>query len=152
MTYDNILKFMEAYFPVYSEYGQDPDTAQRMNEFYTPDFVFTGYLGFPELVVYPSRDAFLAMDVSHPSSYERLTPVEMTIDERRNTVFAIIDFEFIDRATGEVLAVERGATQYRLVLDENDSLKIKSFDFFPQRVVPGTLTGSDVFRRDRPGL
>jgi hypothetical protein len=152
MTYDNILAFMQDYFPIYSEYGQDPDTAHRMNDFYTPDFVFTGYLGFPELVVYPSRDAFLAMDASHPSSYERLTPEEMTIDERRSTVFAIIKFEFIDRKTGEVLVVERGATQYQLVLDENDSIKVKSFVFFPQRVVPGTLTGTDVFRRDRPKL
>ncbi len=70
----------------------------------------------------------------------------MTIDERRKTVFAIIKFEFIDRKTGEVLVVERGATQYQLVLDENGSIKIKSFVFFPQRVAPGTLTGADVFR------
>lgn len=152
MTYDDILKFMQDYFPVYSECGQDPALVHRMNEYYTPDFVFTGYLGFPELVVYPSRDAFLAMDVSHPSSYERLTPEDMTIDERRQTVFAIIKFEFIDRKTGEVLVVERGATQYQLVLDENGGIKIRSFVFFPQRVVAGTLTGSDVFRRDRRKL
>ena len=64
----------EEYFPAYSDFGQDPATVQRMNDYYTPDFVFTGYLGFPEPWSIPSRDAFLAFDVSHPSSYERLTP------------------------------------------------------------------------------
>ena len=63
-------------------------------------------------------------------------------------MFAVIKFEFIDRQTGDVLAVERGATHYQLVLDENGGIKIKSFVFFPQRVAPGTLTGSDVFQRD----
>ena len=108
-----------------------------MNDYFTPDFVFTGYLGLPEPVVYRGRDAFLARGASHPSSYERLTPEEMTIDETQQTVFAIIKFEFIDRKTGEVLVVERGATQYQLVLDENGSIKIKSFVFFPQRVAAG---------------
>ena len=39
-------------------------------------------------------------------------------------------------------------TQYHLVLDENDTIKIKSFLFFPQRLAPGTLSGTDVFMRD----
>ena len=149
MTYEDIVKFMQEYFPVYSDYGQDPATAHRMDDFYAPDFVFTGYVGYPEPVVYPSREAFLAFDVSHPSSYERLTPEALTIDERGRTVFAIIKFEFIDRKTGEVLVVERGATQYQLVLDENGTIKIKSFVFFPQRLAPGTVSGAEVFRRDK---
>lgn len=150
MTYEDILEFMQEYFPVYSEYGQDAATAHRMNDFYAPDFVFTGYVGYAEPVVYPSRDAFLAFDVSHPSSYERLTPESMTIDERGKTVFAIIKFEFIDRETGDVLVEERGATQYQLMLDENGGIKIESFVFFPQRIAPGTLSGADVFRGDKP--
>jgi hypothetical protein len=149
MTYENILEFMQKYFPFYSDYGQDPATAERMKDFYAPDFMFTGYVGRPEPLVFPSLDAFLAFDVSHPSSYERLIPEDMTIDERRKTVFVIIKFEFIDRKTGEVLVVERGTTQYQLVLDENGDIKIKSFVFFPQRVAPGVLTGADVFRKDR---
>lgn len=151
MTYEQMAAFMEEYFPTYSEYGQDAATAERMNAFYTPDFIFTGHLGFPEPVVYPSREAFLAFDVSHPSSYERLTPVDMTIDERRQTVFAVIKFEFIDRPTGRVLVEELGATQYQLVLDEEGNIKVKSFIFFPQRAVPGALTGTDVFHREDAG-
>ncbi len=149
MTYDGILKFMQDYLRVYGQSGQDCALTDGMSDYFTPDFVFTGYLGLPEPVVYRGRDAFLARGAAHPSSYERLTPEQMTIDETQQTVFAIIKFEFIDRKTGEVLVVERGATQYQLILDENGSIKIKSFVFFPQRVAPGTLTGSDVFQRDR---
>ena len=45
-----------------------------------------------------------------------------------------------------MLVEEHGATQYQLVLDERGTLKVKSFIFFPQRVVPGALTGTEVFR------
>jgi hypothetical protein len=77
-----------------------------------------------------------------------LTPEDMTVDERRKTVFVIIKLEIIDRKTGEVLVKERGATQYQLVLDQNDHLKVKSFVFFPQRVAPGIQTGTDAFMKD----
>jgi hypothetical protein len=148
MTYEEISAFMEEYFPAYSECGQDPEKYQRMNDFYAPDFVFTGYVGYSEPVVYQGREAFLRFDISHPSSFERLTPLAMTIDERNETVFVVIKFDFIDTSTGQVLVVEYGATRYELVRDETGSIKIKSFVFFPQRVMPGVLTGAEVFRRD----
>ena len=147
MTYEEIVGFMEEYFPAYSECGQDPERFERMYDFYMPDFVFTGYVGLTEPAVYQGRDAFLEFDISHPSSYERLTPMEMTIDERRKTVFVIIKFEFIDTSTGQVLVVEYGATRYQLVHDEAGSIKIENFVFFPQRMTPGVLTGTEVFRR-----
>ena len=148
-TYDDIHRFMEEYFPTYSEYGQDPATAHRMHEFYTPDFVFTGYVGLAEPTIFAGRDAFLAFDVSHPPSYERLTPEDMTIDERRKTVCVVIKFEFINGDTGQVEVVERGMSQYQLVLDEKGAIKIKSLLFFPQRLAPGTLSGTEVFLRDQ---
>lgn len=149
LTYDNMVAFMQAYFPAYSDYGQDPATVHRMHDYYTPDLVFTGYVGLPEPAVYPSRAAFLEFDTSHPASYERLTVEDMTVDERRKTVFAIIKFEYIDRKTGAVLVEERGATRYQLVLDDDGAIKIKSFVFFVQRPAPGALTGTEVFLRDR---
>lgn len=150
LTYDEMLAFMLDYFPAYSQYGQDPAVVERMHDYYTPDFVFTGYVGLSEPKIYPDRASFLEFDVSHPSSYERLTPVDMTIDERRKTVFAIIKFEFIDTATGAVLAEELGATQYQLVVGEDGAIKVSSFVFFPQRLAPGALSGVEIFARDRP--
>jgi hypothetical protein len=145
-SYQAIAAFMEEYFSVYSEYGQEAATAHRMYEYYTPDFVFTGYVGLPEPVVYPSAEAFVRFDVSHPSTYERLTPEEVVIDERRGAVAAVIRFEFIDRATGTVILEERGISRYTLTLDEEGRIKIKELLFFPQRTAPGALTGVDAFR------
>ncbi len=85
-----------------------------------------------------------------PSSYERLTPEDMAVDERRKVVWVLIKFEFIDRQTGRVLVEERGVSQYHLVLDESDTIKIEKLLFFPQRLAPGTLSGTDVFLRDLP--
>jgi hypothetical protein len=149
LTYDAMVAFMREYFPAYSDYGQDPATVHKMHEYYTPDLVFTGYTGFAEPTVFPDRAAFLEFDVSHPSSYERLTVEDMTVDERRKVVFAIIKFAYVDRATGVVLAEETGATQYHLVLDEDGAIKIKSFVFFAQRLPSGALSGTEVFMRDR---
>lgn len=149
LTYDEIERFMTEYFPAYSDYGQDPATAHRMHDYYAPDFVFTGYVGYAEPTVFADRDAFLAFDVSHPPSYERLTPEEMTIDERRKTVCVVIKFEFINGDTGQVEVVERGISQYQLVLDEYGAIKITSLLFFPQRLAPGTLSGTEVFLRDQ---
>jgi hypothetical protein len=150
LTYNAMAQFMDEYFPVYSEYGQDPATAHRMYDYYAPDFVFTGYVGSPDPVVYPSAEAFIEFDVSHPSSYERLTPEDLAIDERRGVVWALIKFEFVDRETGRVLVEERGVSRYQLALDDCGTIKIKSLLFFPQRLAPGTLSGSDIFLRDRP--
>ena len=45
-----------------------------MNDYFTPDFVFTGYLGFPEPVVYPSRDVFLARGAIAPLQLRKADP------------------------------------------------------------------------------
>jgi hypothetical protein len=140
---------MERYFPAYSDYGQDPATARQMCDYYAPELMFTGYVGSMEPTVFRDRASFLEFDVSHPASYERLTPEEMAVDERREQVFAIIRFEFIDRKTGAVLAEERGATLYQLMLDERGAIKIKHLVFFPQRLPPGVLSGAEIFRKDR---
>jgi len=146
LTYDSMVEFMEEYFPVFSNFGQHPATVHRMNDYFAPDLVFTGYMGFPEgLLVYPNRQAFLDFDVSHPWAFERLTPLDLTVDERRKVVFALIKFEFVERETGRVLVEELGTAQYHLALDENGTIKIKRLLFFPQRIAPGTRSGSDVF-------
>lgn len=148
LTYDNIVKWMKEYLRVYSEYGQDPATVHRMHDYYAPDLEFITYFGAPSITT-TSRDDFLRHAVSHPSSYERLTPEDITVDERRKVVVVIIKFEAIDRKTGEVLVQERGISHYQLVLDENNAIKIKKVRFFREDLPPGTLRVSDVFRRDR---
>ena len=148
LTYDNIVKWMKDYLRVYSEYGQDSATVQRMNDYYAPDLEFITYFGAPPIAI-ASRDDFLRHAITHPSSYERLTPEDITVDESRKVVVVIIKFEAIDKKTGEVLVQERGISHYQLVLDENNTIKIKKIQFFREDLPPGTLRISDVFRRDR---
>jgi hypothetical protein len=150
LNYDSMVKFMDEYMPVFSDFGQDPATVHRMNDYYAPDMEFLGYVGFPEPLGFSGRDEFLAFDVAHPSSYERLTALELSVDEKRKVVVAVQKFEFIDRKTGDVLVEERGVTQYHLGLDENGMIKIKKLLFFPQRLAPDTVSGTDIFFRDIP--
>jgi hypothetical protein len=151
LTYDNMVAFMQEYFPVFSNLGQDPATVHRMEEFFAPDIVFTGYMGFPEgLLVYPDRQTFLDFDVSHPWAFERLTPLDLTVDERRGVVFALMKFEFVERKTGKVLVEELATGQYHLALDDAGTIKIKKLIFFPQRLAPGVRPGSDVFNTVPP--
>lgn len=148
LTYDNIVKWMKDYLRVYSEYGKEPATVHRMNDYYTPDLEFITYIGAPSITT-TSRDDFLRHVTPHPSSYERLTPEDITVDERRKVVVVIIKFEAIDRKTGEVLVQERGISQYQLVLDENNAIKIKKVQFFREDLPPGIPRVSDVFKRDK---
>ena len=55
-----------------------------MNDFFAPDLVFTGHMGFPTgPFTYPDRDTFLSYDISHPWAYERLTPLDLALDENQ---------------------------------------------------------------------
>ena len=148
-TYENIVEWMKDYFRAYSEYGQDTKTAHQMNDHYTPDLEFIAYVGAPQgPIIINSRDDFLRFSTSHPSSYERLTPEDITVDERRNVVVVLIKLEAIDRKTGEVLVKEKGMSHYQLIFDENDTIKVKRLLFFREDLPSGILRISDVFMRD----
>ena len=150
LTYDNMVNWMKEYLTVYSERGQDPATMHQMNDYYAPDLEFIAHIGMPQgPLVVTSRDDFLHHALLHPSSYERLTPEDITVDERRKVVVVLIKFEAIDRKTGEVLVGERGMSHYQLALDENNTIKIKRLLFFREDLPPGTLRVFDVFLRDQ---
>jgi hypothetical protein len=148
LTYDNIVKWMKEYYNVYITYGQDPKTAHRMNDYFMPDLEFIPYISSLQGPV-TSRDEFLLNTTSHPSSYEALTPEDIAVDERRKVVVALLRLEIIDRKTGEVLVKKSSIAHYQLVLDENNTIKIKRIQFFWQDLLPGTLEVIDVFNRDR---
>ena len=147
LVYDNIVNWMKDYFKVYSTYGQDPKTAQRMNDYFTPDLEFIPYIAALRGPV-TSRDDFLRNTTSHPSSYEKLTPEDIAVDERRKVVVALLRLEIIDRKTEEVLVKKSSIAHYQLVLDENNTIKIKKIRFFWQDLPPGALEVVDVFGRD----
>jgi hypothetical protein len=147
LTYDHILKWMKEYFKVYSTHGQDPKTVQRMNNYFAPDLRFIPFIaaiGGPQ-GGFMSRDEFLQKAVSHPAWYEKLTPEEIIIDERRRVVVALFRMNVIDRKTGEVVVNKEAMSEFELVLDENNSIKIKTIRFFWEVLPPGVPEFYDIF-------
>jgi hypothetical protein len=147
-TYDVIANWMNEYFKVYSAYGQDPRTAQRMNDYFAPDLRFIPYmaaLGGPKGGFF-SREEFLSKAISHPSWYEKLTPEDITVDERRKVAAVQFGMEVINRKTGEVAVKKSAMAHYELVLDENSTIKIKTIQFFWEVLPPGVPEFYDLFK------
>jgi hypothetical protein len=150
LKYDNILKWMTEYFQVYSTYGQAPETADRMKDYFAPELRFIPYIagiGGPEGGFF-SRDEFIRTAKSHPAWYEKLTPEDITIDERRQAVVARFGMEVIDRKTGKIAVKKSGMAHYELILDENDTIKIKTIRFFWEVLPPGVPEFYDLYDDD----
>jgi len=147
LTYDNIVKYMKDYFETFNTYGQDPKTIHRMNDYYAPDLEFIPYVaGIGHTA---GRDEFLRILLSHPSGYEKLTPEDIVVDERRKVAVVQIKAEISDSQTGEILVTKRYFVRYPLVLDEDNTIKITKIELFWEVLPPGALEISDVFARDR---
>ena len=150
LTYDNINRWMKDYFEVYSTYGQKPETAHRMEDFFTPDLRFIPYIagiGGPE-GGFNSRDEFIQTAKSHTSWYEKLMPEDITIDERRKVVVVIFKMEVVDAEKKEVVVKKSAIAHYQLVLDENDTIKIKTIKFFWEVMPPGVKEFYEIFGRN----
>ena len=146
LKYDTILKFMKDYFDTFNAYGQDPRTIHRLDDYFAPDLEFTPYVA--GIIHTSGRDEFLRVLLSHPSGYEKLTPEEIVVDERRKIAVVLIKAEISDSRTQEVLVTKRYFVRYPLALDENNSIKIKKIQLFWEVLPPGALEISDVFARD----
>ena len=150
LTYDNIQKWMKEYFQTYSTYGQKPETADRMKDFFSPDLRFIPYIaaiGGPE-GGFKSRDEFIKTAKSHSSWYERLIPDILTIDERQKTVVVLFKMEVVDTKRNKVVVRKSAMAHYGLVLDENNTIKIKTIRFFWEVLLPGVPEFYDLFKDD----
>ena len=147
LTYDSILKWMHEYFETYSTYGQNPETADRMKEYFAPDLLFMPYIaaiGGPD-GGFKSRDEFIQKAKEHPSWYEKLTPQDITIDEKRNVTVVRFGMEIVNRKTGEVVVKKNAMAHYELILDENNTIKIKTIRFFWEVLPAGVQEFYDLF-------
>jgi hypothetical protein len=147
MTYDNIMQWMKEYFEVYSTYGQKPESARRMHDYFAPDLKFIPYIapiGGPA-GGFKSRDEFLHVAVSHPSWYEKLLPVDISIDERKKTVVVLFNMEVVDTKKNQAVITRSAMARYQLALDENETIKIKSIHFFWEVLPPGSPEFFDLF-------
>ncbi len=146
LTYDSIMEFFQEYFPAYNAYAQDPGTTQEMYKYYTPDLEFVPYVDGLEHMT--SRDEFLSIMSSHPSSFETIVPQDIIIDEKHAVVCVLAKTEVTDWNTGDVLVKKSYLPRYYLILDENRTIKIKRMEFFWEVLPPGSPDVHEVFRRD----
>ena len=150
LTYGNIEKWIKEYFEVYGTYGQKSETAHRMEEFFAPDLRFIPYIagiGGPG-GGFRSRDEFIQTAKSHTSWYEKLIPEDITIDERRKVAVVIFGMEVVDTKKEEVVIRKSAIAHYELVLDENDTIKIKTIKFFWEVMPAGVKEFYEIFGRD----
>jgi hypothetical protein len=146
LTYDEIVKFMNGYFEIFNKYGQNPATVHRLDEYYAPDVEFAPQVA--GIIHTTGREDFYRVLVSHPSGYEKLTPEDIVVDEKKGQVVVLIKAEICDPKSGEALVTKRYFVLYPLMLDEKNSLKIKKVHLFWEVLPPGALEISDVFARD----
>lgn len=146
-TYDDIIKYVKAYFETFNKYGQNPDTIHRMDDYFAPDFNFLPYVA----TIQPAygREEFYKVLLSHPSGYEKLTPLDIIYDERQKVAVVLIKAEISDSKTGELLVTKHYFARYPLVMDEDNNIKIKELKFFWEVLPPGAMEIDDVFDRDR---
>jgi hypothetical protein len=146
ITYDTILKYMKDYFKVFNKYGQDPKTIHRLDDYYAPDLEFSPYVA--GIGHSKGREEFYRILLSHPSGYEKLTPEEIVVDEKRMMAVVLIKAEISDSLTGEILVTKRYFVLYPLALDKDNTLKMKKILLFWEVLPTAALEISDVFARD----
>jgi hypothetical protein len=146
VTYEYLQNWIKEYFEAFNQYGQSPDTVHRMDEYFAPDFEFRPYVA--AITPVKGRKEWYKVITSHPSGYEKLTPEDIVIDERRMVFVARIKAEIMDSKTKEVLVTKRYFANYPLELDENNKVKIKRLEFFWEVLAPGAMEIDDVFMRD----
>jgi hypothetical protein len=147
LTYDTIVKYIKDYFETFNNYGQSPKTIHRLDDYYAPDLEFIPYVA--GIGHTSGRDEFYRVLLSHPSGYEKLTPEEIVVDEKRKMAVVLIKAEISDSKTGEILVTKRYFVLYPLAVDENGTMKIKKIQLFWEVLPPGALEIDDVFDRDR---
>ena len=137
-TYDAIVEWMTDYFAAYNAYAQNPETVQRMSDYFTEDVRFVPYVsdfGGPENAV-TSREDFFRMFTGHPTVYERFEVEDIIVDERRMIAVGLLAVTLFDSKTDRVLLRKYYLPRYQLVLDEKGTLKISTILFFWEAMPP----------------
>jgi hypothetical protein len=137
-SYDDIIKWMKEYLNAYNSYAQNPETVNRMAEYFSPDVHFIPYIsafGGPDNPV-TSRDDFFKMFISHPTVYEKFEIEDIIVDEKRMIAVAFLNVSLFDSKTNKVLLKKHYLPRYQLVLDEDNKIKIKTILFFWESMPP----------------
>ena len=140
LTYSNIEAFMGNYFKDYSVLVNSPSTIDKLDIYYSADFCSTAYMNTPGTGEYPfthkNREMFKNfLRKGHENTKEILSPMQLSIDERKGKVAAILDVRKEDRTTGDKSQFIAIAI-YGVGL-ENNSIRLKSLNICvdnPQKI------------------
>jgi hypothetical protein len=131
-SYEEMASWLNGYFAAYNAYAQNPDTVERMSDYFTPDVRFVPYIsafGGPKNAV-TSRVDFLRMFTCHPTVYEQFDVEDIAIDERKMVAVALLKVAVYDSKTNGVLARKTYLPRYQLVLDDKGALRISTILLF----------------------
>ncbi len=137
-TYEDIVKWMKAYFDEYNASAQNADTVHRMDEYFAPDFTFIPYMyvfGGKQNPV-SGREAFYNILISHPSDYERFVVHDIYVDERRLVAIAFLEATIYETGTDRIKVRKNYLPLYELKLDDKGALKIAVVRFFWEALPP----------------
>jgi len=121
--YDDIVRFMKAYFPAYSEKGQTAETQHVMDNYYVPDLVF-------DKGIVTSREQWYKACLSHPAIQDKITPLHIIVDEKQLEAAVLAKTQAIERTSGKVLVEVKMNVLYSLKIDKNKDIKISSVKVF----------------------
>ena len=117
MTYDEIARFMEGYFRTYSELGQAKETQHALDDYYMEEIFFDE--GVPT-----KREDWYRSCRAHPAVQDKLTIKNLVIDERQQSVVALVRTQAVERATGNILVELQLCCFYGFALNEKGEPRI----------------------------
>jgi hypothetical protein len=146
ITYNNIVKWFNAYFEAFNKNAGPLKTVPNMKSYFTPDLEFWAY---NQPGKRPSSRETLLMSMVHPGLHEHLTPREYVVDLKQLIVVVQFQVQFSDQPSGKVWPPKQTSTHYHLVLDENKELKIKKIIYFMEHRPPEESSYRELWTRYR---
>jgi hypothetical protein len=134
IKYEEIKKFVVDYCRDYTAYAQDKKSMPKMNKYWLPDIKVTAYMqlkGGKYPLKLDNRDKWQKFLIDgHVKILEELIPVEIMIDMKQMKVGVVLCIKKYSRKDNMKLRELDGFGYYSLIIDDSNSLKIKTLDFY----------------------
>jgi hypothetical protein len=147
LTYDNVIKWFDAYFQAFNDNEGNPQTAENMRQYFMPDLEFYSYNMADEEK--PTGVDHLISAIEHPGFHEVFRPQYYVYDERQKILVAQLELQFTETSTGMVFPAKMASAHYHIVQDENKNLKIKKALYWVEASSPSEPRIIDKMREYR---
>jgi hypothetical protein len=138
-TYDNAVKWFDAYFKAFNKNAGPIETVPNMLKYFAPDFEFWPY-NMPASAGRPLNREGLCMTMVHPGLHEDLNPRGYIVDTRRMAVVVQFEIKFTDERTGTSWPEKQASAHYYLAPDKELGFIIKKIEYWTEVSPPGDNT------------